>query len=188
MLLYVRNDIVVNIMVSYGLSWHRHHPNTLRDLTVFFWGGARRGYSACYIQSCLWMGVTVPVSQRTSSRDNTKTPTPQSGINSTLVRAPTLRCFLWGEVSVWQFPDLGRFWGRAYIYRIICGTLPLASRPLGESDRWWMVVSFTFSFGFGLLMDRCHTDTHQMVKIRRLGIEFTMVKAIQTSGHTCGWW
>ena len=32
-------------------------------------------------------------------------------------------------------PDLGRFGGGAYIYRRICGTLPLASRTLGTSDR-----------------------------------------------------
>ena len=31
----------------------------------------------------------------------------------------------------------------------------------------------------GLFMDRCRPVTRQMVKIRRLGIELTMMKAIQ---------
>ena len=34
-----------------------------------------------------------------------------------------------------ESPDLGRFWGGAYIYRRICETLPLARPPLGTSNR-----------------------------------------------------
>ena len=84
-------------------------------------------------------------------------------------------------------PDMGRFWGGAYIYRSICGTLPLASLPLGKSDWWWMVVCFSFSFIFDLLVDHCHPAICQMMRIRRLGIEFPMVAAIRMSVHTRGW-
>ena len=39
-----------------------------------------------------------------------------------------------------------------------------------------------------LLLDRSHLTTRQMVKILMLGIEFSMVTAIWTSGHTRGRW
>ena len=38
----------------------------------------------------------------------------------------------------------------------------------------------------GLLVDRCHPATRQMVKIRRLRFELSMMTAIRTTGHTCG--
>ena len=43
-------------------------------------------------------------------------------------------------------PDMGGVWVGAYIYRSICGTLPLERPPLGTSDWWWMVVHFALSF------------------------------------------
>ena len=39
----------------------------------------------------------------------------------------------------------------------------------------------------GLLVFCCHPSTLQMVKIWSIGVEFLMMTAIRTTGHTCGW-
>ena len=57
-----------------------------------------------------------------------------------------------------ESPDLGRFWGGAYMYRSVCGTPPLAIWPLGTRNWWWMAVRFYYNLGrpsHGLLTP-CH--------------------------------
>ena len=109
-------------------------------------GGASEGCSACNLQSCLWWGVNVPVSQCTRSRDNTTTPYPLIGDHLGMGLRPNAAASPVGGSICLAFPNLGRFRGGVYIYRIICKILPLARRYLGTSNKWWMVVRFAFSF------------------------------------------
>ena len=187
MLLYARNNIVVKIMVPYGLSWHRHNTNTYRDLTVFFGGGARQECSARIILCRILWDINVPLSQRMRSIDNPPNPTPPIGDHSGMrARANTAESPVRGSICL-ASPYLGGLGGGgAYIYWRICGTLPLAGRPLGTSNRLLKVARFCILIRGGLLMDRCHPATRQMVKIRRLGIELPMLTAIRTSGHNRG--
>ena len=142
MLLYALNDAVVKIMVPYGLSLHTHHPSTYWDLTVFLWGGASRRCSVCNIQSRLRWCVTVLVSQRMRSRDNTTTPYPQLGITWEWACSPTLRRLLWGEVSLYR----PLIWGSFGVGRIYIGAFlkhPLwqdAPWRLAINDKWWSVL------------------------------------------------
>ena len=70
--------------------------------------------------------------QCTRSRYNTPTPTPQLGITRACAPANAAASPVRGSICL-ASPDLGRFWGGAYIYQIICGTPPLACRPLETS-------------------------------------------------------
>ena len=142
MSLFARNDIIVKIMVPYGVYWHRNHPNTYWGLTVFFMGGASWGCSKCNTQSRLWWGVTFPVLQHTHPRDNTPTPTPQSGITRACERTPKPQCILWGKVSVYQPLIWGGFGvGRIYIKAFV-EHFPLGAAPWGQAidDEWWSVL------------------------------------------------
>ena len=145
MSLYARNDIVVKIMMPYGLSWHRHHPKTYQDLTIFL--EARVGDIPHVIYTVVSGGVYCPcVAAYTLNRQHPK-PHPTIGDHSGMkVRANAAASPVRGSICL-ASPEMGRFWGGSYIYWRIFGTLPLARLPLGTSYQWWMVVRFALSFG-----------------------------------------
>ena len=63
---------------------------------------------------------------------------------------------------------------------------PSRETPHGDERSMTNGGPFCILIRGGLLMDRYHPTTCQMVKIQRLGVELPMVTAIQTSGHTRG--
>ena len=76
-------------------------------------------------------------------------------------------------------------WG-VYISEHLCNT-PSRKPPPGDDIYMINCGSFCILIRGGLLVDRFHIATREMVKIRRLGIELPMVTAIQMIGHT-RWW
>ena len=100
------------------------------ECDAIFWGGVRRGCSACNILCRFLWGVTVPVLQRTRSWENCPTPTPTPIGDPSGMRVPRPRRLPWVEVSVYH----PLIWGGGveFIYQSICGTLPLMSRPLNR--------------------------------------------------------
>ena len=60
-------------------------------------------------------------------------------------RANAVASPLRGSICL-ESPDMGRFWGRAFIHRSIWWRILLASRPLGTINQWQMEVSFALSF------------------------------------------
>ena len=121
------------------------------------------------VTTCLPIGDTPP--------PPTHTHTPLNGDHSGMsTRTKFATSPVKGSICL-ASPDLGGDWGGGvYISEHLWNT-PLASRPQ-NGDQFCILIRG------GPLMDCCHPATFQMMKIRRLGIELLMVRAIRTSGHT----
>ena len=132
-------------MVTYGLSWHRHHPNTYQDLTVF-WGGGTRVRDVPHVIYFVVFGEVL-LSPCLSVLVQETTPNPQSpigdhsgmhtraNVSAYPVRGKYLFTIPWSGTLLWG--------GRIYIW-VFVEHSPSWSAPWGWviNDKWRSVFHY----------------------------------------------
>ena len=142
---YAQDDTVVNIMVPYGLSWHRNYPNTYRDLTVSFLG-RRVGDVPHVIYFVVLRGVLLSPCRSIRVQETTpQPPTPNRGSLANVrarQRRDVSREVNYLFIIPWSGAVLGG--GGVYISKYFWNTPPRKPPP---GDKRWMAVRFALLFG-----------------------------------------
>ena len=150
--------------------WHRHNPNTYRDLTVFFWGAAQVKDVPHVIYKVVFGGVLLSPCCIVRIQETTQQPhIPNQGSlgHGRLPQRWGVSCegnYLF--IIPWYGAVLG--WG-VYISEHLWNT-PSCKTPPGYERSMMNGGPFFILVRGGLLVDLCHPATHQMVKIQRLGV------------------
>ena len=174
-------------MVTYGLSWHQHHPNTYRYLTVFFLGGACRD-----VPYVIWFvvfgGVLLSLCHSVRVQEKTTLPPPPNSGSLRNMCAWQRHGVSCEGKYLFSIPWSGAVWGGGG--RIYIGAFaehsPSQAAPWGQviDDEWLSIIYSCSERTYHGQLPPYHLPNG---KIRNLGIELPMVTAIRTSGHTRGW-
>ena len=142
---------------------------------------ARVGDVLHVIYFVVFCGVLISPCRSVCIQETTPQPPPLNWVSLGHAHAHHSRDVSHEGKYLFSIPRSGGWWG--YISGRFWDTPPREPPP-GEKLSMMNDGPFCILIQGGLLMDRCHPVTRQMVKIRRLGVELPMVTAIRMSGYT----